>query len=149
MGRAEGRCGVRAPALPVDRRRPGRPAGRVAPGGVAARPAVPPGPGLADAGRGRPRAGAPLVVHRHPRQAVEHPVIVIPSLPLVDAGPYRLLRHPNYVAVVAEGVALPLVHTCWLTALLFTVVNLGLLRTRVKTENAALRPAAGSAAAPD
>lgn len=76
-------------------------------------------------------------------------VIVIPSLPLVDAGPYRLLRHPNYVAVVAEGVALPLVHTCWLTALLFTVVNLGLLRTRVKTENAALRPAAGSAAAPD
>ncbi len=76
-------------------------------------------------------------------------MIVIPSLPLVDAGPYRLLRHPNYVAVVAEGVALPLVHTCWLTALLFTVVNLGLLRTRVKTENAALRPAAGSAAAPD
>ena len=39
------------------------------------------------------------------------------------AGPYRWLRHPNYVAVVVEGVALPLVHTAWVTALVFTVLN--------------------------
>ena len=38
-------------------------------------------------------------------------------------GPYRLLRHPNYVAVVVEGFALPLVHTAWITALVFTVLN--------------------------
>lgn len=68
-------------------------------------------------------------------------VIIIPGLPPVARGPYRRLRHPNYVAVVAEGVALPLVHTCWTTALLFTIVNLGLLRTRIRTENAALRHA--------
>src|ERR1700761_3115083 len=44
-------------------------------------------------------------------------VIVVPDLPLVTGGPYRYLSHPNYVAVVMEGVALPLVHACWITAL--------------------------------
>ncbi|MGV0659601.1 isoprenylcysteine carboxylmethyltransferase family protein, partial [Mycolicibacterium pulveris] len=43
-----------------------------------------------------------------------------------------------YVAVVIEGVALPLVHTAWLTAIVFTVLNAALLRTRIKVENAAL-----------
>ena len=43
-------------------------------------------------------------------------VIVVPGLPLVTGGPYRWLRHPNYVAVVVEGIALPLVHTAWVTA---------------------------------
>jgi methyltransferase len=65
-------------------------------------------------------------------------VIVVPGMPLVDRGPYRRLRHPNYVAVVAEGAALPLVHTAWRTALLFTAANLCLLRTRLKVENEAL-----------
>ncbi|MEU2452333.1 isoprenylcysteine carboxylmethyltransferase family protein [Streptomyces sp. NPDC012765] len=65
-------------------------------------------------------------------------VLVVPGLPLVAAGPYRLLRHPNYVAVVAEGVALPLVHSAWLTALGFTVLNLMLLRVRIGCEDAAL-----------
>ena len=50
-------------------------------------------------------------------------VIVVPGLPLVTGGPYRWLRHPNYVAVVVEGVALPLVHAAWVTALVFTVLN--------------------------
>ncbi|WP_369052367.1 isoprenylcysteine carboxyl methyltransferase family protein [Kineococcus terrestris] len=56
-------------------------------------------------------------------------VIVVPGLPPVTRGPYRLpwLRHPNYVAVVVEGVALPLVHTAWLTALVFSVLNAVLL----------------------
>ncbi|MFD3538961.1 isoprenylcysteine carboxyl methyltransferase family protein [Streptomyces sp. NPDC058662] len=65
-------------------------------------------------------------------------VLVVPGLPLVAAGPYRYLRHPNYVAVVAEGVALPLVHTAWLTALCFTVLNLVLLRVRIGCEDTAL-----------
>jgi methyltransferase len=68
-------------------------------------------------------------------------IIVIPGLPLVDRGPYRWLRHPNYVAVVLEGIALPLVHTAWVTALVFTVVNAGLLRVRISSENAALTEA--------
>ncbi|WP_329459278.1 isoprenylcysteine carboxyl methyltransferase family protein [Streptomyces sp. NBC_01497] len=67
-------------------------------------------------------------------------VLVVPGLPLVAGGPYRLrwLRHPNYVAVVAEGVALPLVHTAWLTALVFTVLNAWLLTVRIRCENKAL-----------
>jgi methyltransferase len=68
-------------------------------------------------------------------------VIVSPSMPLVRRGPYRWLRHPNYVAVAAEGVALPLVHTAWVTALLFTVANAALLTVRIRVENAALATA--------
>ena len=65
-------------------------------------------------------------------------VIVLPDAPLVQKGPYRWLHHPNYVAVVAEGVALPLVHSAWLTAILFTLANALLLRTRLHVENSAL-----------
>jgi methyltransferase len=66
-------------------------------------------------------------------------VIVVPGLSLVTRGPYRVLRHPNYVAVVVEGLALPLVHTAWVTAALFTVLNAALLTVRVRVEDAALR----------
>ncbi len=65
-------------------------------------------------------------------------IVVIPGLPLVTAGPYRWLRHPNYLAVIAEGVALPLVHTAWVTAGLFSVLNGWLLTVRMRAENAAL-----------
>jgi methyltransferase len=65
-------------------------------------------------------------------------VIVLPEAPLVRSGPYRFLHHPNYVAVVAEGIALPLVHTAWLTAICFTVANAALLTVRIRVENAAL-----------
>jgi methyltransferase len=65
-------------------------------------------------------------------------VVVIPNAPRVTAGPYRLVPHPNYIAVVVEGVALPLVHTAWITASVFTVLNAALLRIRVRVENAAL-----------
>ncbi|WP_330456369.1 isoprenylcysteine carboxyl methyltransferase family protein [Streptomyces sp. NBC_00820] len=68
-------------------------------------------------------------------------VIVVPGLPLVARGPYRLLRHPNYVAVVAEGVALPLVHTAWVTALVFTVLDAVVLTVRIRCENRALAAA--------
>jgi methyltransferase len=68
-------------------------------------------------------------------------VIVVPGLRLVARGPYRWLRHPNYVAVVAEGIALPLVHTAWLTAAVFTVLNIPLLAIRIRTEEAALNAA--------
>ena len=69
-------------------------------------------------------------------------VVVIPGRPPVRRGPYRWWRHPNYVAVVAEGIALPLVHTAWLTALAFTALNAAVLRTRIGVENAALAEAA-------
>ncbi|MEY2242664.1 isoprenylcysteine carboxyl methyltransferase family protein [Streptomyces sp. SAS_267] len=71
-------------------------------------------------------------------------VIVVPGLPLVARGPYRALRHPNYVAVVAEGVALPLVHTAWVTAVVFTLVNAAVLTVRIRCENRALAGVATS-----
>ncbi|MFJ6722850.1 isoprenylcysteine carboxyl methyltransferase family protein [Streptomyces sp. NPDC091259] len=65
-------------------------------------------------------------------------VLVVPGLAPVAAGPYRRLRHPNYLAVVVEGLALPLVHCAWLTAAGFCVLNALLLRVRVRCEDAAL-----------
>ena len=68
-------------------------------------------------------------------------VIRVPDAALVSGGPYRWFRHPNYVAVVVEGFALPLVHTAWITALAFTVLNALLLRVRLRVENEALATA--------
>jgi len=65
-------------------------------------------------------------------------ILVVPGLPLITAGPYRWLRHPNYVAVIAEGIALPLVHSAWITATVFTAANAILLTARIRTEDAAL-----------
>ena len=65
-------------------------------------------------------------------------VVVIPGASRITGGPYRFFPHPNYVAVIAEGVALPLVHTAWITALVFTVLNGVLLNRRIAVENAAL-----------
>jgi len=75
-------------------------------------------------------------------------VLVLPGTPLVHEGPYRWLRHPNYVAVVVEGAALPLVHTAWVTAAVFTVANAALLRVRIGCENAALAEAAAAERTP-
>jgi methyltransferase len=74
-------------------------------------------------------------------------VVVVPGLELVGTGPYRFFGHPNYVAVVVEGLALPLVHGAWLTATAFTLLNAVLLTVRVRCENAALATATGRAAA--
>jgi methyltransferase len=68
-------------------------------------------------------------------------VIVVPGMPLVTSGPYRYLRHPNYVVVVVEGLALPLVHTAWITAVVFTAANAVLLTVRVRAERRALAAA--------
>jgi len=66
-------------------------------------------------------------------------VIVLPGVPVEVAGPFRFLRHPNYVAVALEGLAVPLVHSAWLTALVFSTLNAALLRIRIRCEEAALR----------
>jgi methyltransferase len=79
-------------------------------------------------------------------------VIVVPGLPRITGGPYRFVPHPNYVAVVFEGFALPLVHSAWITAAVFTVCNAVLLTVRLRVENAALAalsPAPDGASSPD
>ena len=65
-------------------------------------------------------------------------ILILPGAPPVAGGPYRVLRHPNYLAVVTEIAALPLVHTAWITALAFSVLNIWLLRVRIRAEEAAL-----------
>jgi methyltransferase len=69
-------------------------------------------------------------------------VIVMPGMPLVKAGPYRWFAHPNYVAVVVEGAALPLVGSAWVTACTFTILNAALLTVRLRCETRALATAA-------
>jgi methyltransferase len=74
-------------------------------------------------------------------------VIVVPGLPLVRRGPYRLLPHPNYVAVAVEGIALPLIASGWVTAAVFTVLNaVLLLGFRIPAEDRALSGAQREAA---
>ena len=70
-------------------------------------------------------------------------IITLPGVPLVRRGPYRYLRHPNYAIVVAEIAVLPLVFGAWRVALVFSLLNLALLRHRIRVETQALaeRPA--------
>jgi methyltransferase len=65
-------------------------------------------------------------------------IVVLPGVPPVTGGPYRFLRHPNYLAVITEMFALPLVHTAWLTAVVFSVLNAVILRVRIRAEEEAL-----------
>lgn len=75
---------------------------------------------------------ATLGKHWNPR------LIVIPNAELVQKGPYRLLHHPNYTAVAVEVAALPLVHSAWWTAVVFSLANAAILRIRITSENRAL-----------
>ncbi len=75
---------------------------------------------------------AVLGKHWNPR------LIVIPGAPLVTGGPYRWLHHPNYTAVAVEVAALPLVHSAWVTAIVFSVANAAILYVRIGWENKAL-----------
>jgi methyltransferase len=65
-------------------------------------------------------------------------VVVVPGLPPVTGGPYRLLRHPNYVAVVLELALLPCIRGAWWTALGFSLANAALLAIRIRAEEAGL-----------
>jgi methyltransferase len=72
------------------------------------------------------------------------------QLGVVTSGPYRWVRHPNYLAVFLELLALPLIHTAWLTALVGSMFHVAILRQRVRVEestllaNPAYREAMGS-----
>jgi methyltransferase len=67
-------------------------------------------------------------------------IIVVPGDAPVTGGPYRFLRHPNYLAVVLEMAAVPLVHGAWHAALLFSCLNAALLAVRIPAEERALGP---------
>jgi methyltransferase len=65
-------------------------------------------------------------------------IVVVPGERLVARGPYRLLRHPNYLVVAAEILLLPLAFGLPLFALVFSVLNAAVLAIRIKAEAAAL-----------
>ena len=65
-------------------------------------------------------------------------IIVVPGEQLVASGPYRFVRHPNYVLVIGEIACLPMVFGLWWVALVFTVLNAAMLYVRISAENAAL-----------
>jgi len=70
-------------------------------------------------------------------------VIVVPNTRAIDGGPYRWVRHPNYVAVMLETLALPLVHSAWVTTLVFGALQILMLRVRIRSEEAALKEHCG------
>jgi methyltransferase len=65
-------------------------------------------------------------------------IIVLPHQPLISAGPYRYLSHPNYAVVAGEIATLPLVLGLPLLAILFTILNAAVLAIRIRAENRAL-----------
>ncbi len=65
-------------------------------------------------------------------------IITVPGTPRIAHGPYRYLRHPNYLVVVAEIAVVPLVFGAWRIALIFSALNLPLLWYRVRVEERAL-----------
>jgi methyltransferase len=67
-------------------------------------------------------------------------VITVPGAPLVRRGPYRFLRHPNYVVVAAEIAVLPLAFGSWAVAAVFSALNAALLTWRISLEDQVLAP---------
>jgi len=65
-------------------------------------------------------------------------IMVLPGSGLVRAGPYRFLKHPNYVVVVLEIFVYPALFGCWITALIFGFTNILVLTKRIRQEEAAL-----------
>jgi len=65
-------------------------------------------------------------------------ILTLPNTPPVTRGVFRYLRHPNYLGVSLELAALPLVHSAWITAVVFTAANMLLLRVRIRAEEQGL-----------
>ena len=66
-------------------------------------------------------------------------VVVVPGARVVRSGPYRFLRHPNYLVIVLEFLILPVLMRAPATLVLFSLANLAVLRQRIRIEEEALR----------
>ncbi len=66
-------------------------------------------------------------------------IIVLKGSELIKKGPYRFLSHPNYMAVITEIAVIPLIFSCYITAIVFSVLNLFAITRRIKIEDAALK----------
>lgn len=65
-------------------------------------------------------------------------IIVVPNVHLIRSGPYRYLKHPNYVIVAMELIVIPLLLMAYLTAIIFPLLHILLLMVRIPSENRAL-----------
>jgi methyltransferase len=65
-------------------------------------------------------------------------VIVVPERPVITCGLYKYIRHPNYLAVIVEIFALPMIHTAWITAIFFSILNAWMLTVRIRAEEQTL-----------
>lgn len=65
-------------------------------------------------------------------------IVTVPGVPLVRSGPYRFLRHPNYVVVVGEIAVAPLIFGAWWIAIVFTILNGLVIYLRIKAEEPVL-----------
>ena len=70
-------------------------------------------------------------------------IVTVPGTPLVQTGPFRWLRHPNYLLVITEIAVLPLAFGAVWIAVLFSALNLVLIRRRVRIEESVLAPRRG------
>jgi methyltransferase len=75
-------------------------------------------------------------------------IIVLPRMKLVTRGPYRFIRHPNYLAVIIEFVAIPVLCGAYCTAVVFSLANAWILARRIPQEERALRQGSGEALPP-
>ncbi|MGK5093696.1 isoprenylcysteine carboxylmethyltransferase family protein [Deltaproteobacteria bacterium TL4] len=65
-------------------------------------------------------------------------IMVLPDVPPIHAGIYRYIRHPNYLGVILEIAAVPLLHSAYWTAICFSIANAFLLKKRILAEELAL-----------
>jgi methyltransferase len=66
-------------------------------------------------------------------------IMTLPGSTPIDRGVYRYIRHPNYLGVILEVAAVPLLHSAFITATVFSIFNLLLLRVRINSEERALQ----------
>lgn len=66
-------------------------------------------------------------------------IIVLKGSRLVSAGPYKYLKHPNYIAVITEILVIPLIFSCYITCIVFSILNIIVLTRRIKIEQTALQ----------
>lgn len=66
-------------------------------------------------------------------------ILRIPNVQLVNKGPYKYVKHPNYLIVIAEIAIIPLVFHLYYTAMVFSLLNAAMLFVRIRVENRALK----------
>ncbi len=66
-------------------------------------------------------------------------ILVLPNSDLIQSGPYKYLKHPNYTAVIIEIAVIPLLFSCYYTAIIFSILNLIVLKRRVRIEEESLK----------